>query len=259
MYAWRARRRARRAHRRCAQRDRAPCTPGARSAAAARGATAARRTTPALARGSALGANLRTRALVHGFPLAVAALNRAGLGPLQRRDLLGRAAPGRPARDGRGRRAPRARRRVRRLRPHPPRRAAARRRRERVDRRADGDGAARSGARLVNAGCWTYDSIFLTRDARREPLLAGHVRAVEDAGPPELRRLLLDRTHDELRRRGPALPSGARPGVKQVARHSHALAELQLEHAGRVALVLDQRIRARVRDAQLAPPAPCRR
>ena len=123
------RRRPRRAHRRRAQRHRHGAAPGARSAAAVTAATAARRSTAArrrrmLARGRRRAAQARWPG---AFPLAVAALNRAGLGPLRAEHLRRRAAPGGAARDGRGRRAPRPRRRPRGLRPHPPRRAAARR------------------------------------------------------------------------------------------------------------------------------------
>ena len=66
------------------------------------GASAARST-----RGRVLTANgsarpLRRRALAAAFPLAVAALNRAGLGPVARRPVGRRAAPRGAARDGRG-------------------------------------------------------------------------------------------------------------------------------------------------------------
>ena len=118
-------------------------------------------------RGDALGAELRTRALVGGFPLAVAALNRAGLGPL-RADIssgelrrAGLRAMGEvAARLGLGDA-------LRRLRPHPPRRAAARRRRRRVARRR----AARAWLSTPAAGPTT--SIFLTDNARREPYWPG--------------------------------------------------------------------------------------
>jgi hypothetical protein len=57
---------------------------------------------------------------------------------------------------------------------------------------------AASGARLVNVGSWTYDSIFLTAEPGESPYWPGTVALVDDDGPPVLRRLLLDRTHDEL-------------------------------------------------------------
>jgi hypothetical protein len=56
----------------------------------------------------------------------------------------------------------------------------------------------RTGARLVNAGCWTYDSIFLTPTPGESPYWPGTCVLVQDTGPPVLRRLLLDRSHAEL-------------------------------------------------------------
>jgi hypothetical protein len=130
---------------------------------------------------------LRMRALVAAFPLAVAALNRAGLGPL-RADVS----------SGELRRAGLA---------------------------AMGDVAARLGlgegyvvfghthragplpgdreeewraGRLVNAGCWIYAPVFLTSTPGESPYWPGTCVLVEDSGPPVLQRLLLDRTHAEL-------------------------------------------------------------
>ncbi len=84
-----------------------------------------------------LGRTLRRHALAGSFQLGVAALNRAGLGPLGT-DLssgelrrAGLRAMGEVA--ARLDLAPPTR--VRRLRPHPPRRPAAARRRKRVDAR----------------------------------------------------------------------------------------------------------------------------
>jgi hypothetical protein len=56
----------------------------------------------------------------------------------------------------------------------------------------------RGGARLVNSGCWTYDSIFLTPTPGESPYWPGTCVLVEDTGPPVLRRLLLGRSHTEL-------------------------------------------------------------
>jgi predicted phosphodiesterase len=151
------------------------------------------------ARGSArrrlasLAASARTRVLVHGFPLAVGALNRAGLGPLNAEissgELRGaglRAMGEVAARLGLGdahvifghthRSGPLA-----------------------GDDLAEWNHpAAGSEAKLVNVGCWTYDSIFLTATPGESPYWPGTCAIVEDEGPPVLRRLLLDRTHDEL-------------------------------------------------------------
>jgi Calcineurin-like phosphoesterase len=156
----------------------------------------------ARARLSAIGANLRTRALVHGFPLAVAALNRAGLGPLNAEVSAGELR-------GAGLRAM-GEVAVRldlgdayvvfghthRAGPLPGDDAG-----EWTDGRHAGSAttrSGRSGARLVNVGCWTYDSIFLTRERGESPYWPGTCALIGDAGPPELRRLLLDRGHDEL-------------------------------------------------------------
>jgi hypothetical protein len=66
---------------------------------------------------------------------------------------------------------------------------------------------ARSGARLINAGCWTYAPVFLTSTPGESPYWPGTCVLVGDSGPPELRRLLQDRTHAELR---PPAPRPAR-------------------------------------------------
>jgi hypothetical protein len=142
---------------------------------------------------TSLGAHLRTRAIVRGFPIAVAALNRAGIGPLNAKissgELRGaglRAMGEVAARLGLGdahvifghthRAGPLA-----------------------GDDLAEWDHpTAGSQARLMNVGCWTYDSIFLTATPGESPYWPGTCAIVEDEGPPELRRLLLDRTHDEL-------------------------------------------------------------
>jgi hypothetical protein len=170
------------------------------SAAASHNGTIGR----ARARRSALAARLRERAIVHGFPLAVAALNRAGLGPLKAEissgELRGaglRAMGEVASRLGLGdahvifghthRAGPLARDDLREWN-RPP---------------AVPGGAP--GARLVNVGCWTYDSIFLTATPGESPYWPGTIAVVGDDGPPELKRLLLDRAHAELAPRGRAL------------------------------------------------------
>ncbi len=57
----------------------------------------------------------------------------------------------------------------------------------------------RGGARLINSGCWTYDSIFLTPTPGESPYWPGTCVLVEDTGPPVHKRLLLDRSHAALR------------------------------------------------------------
>ncbi|HTA06101.1 MAG TPA: hypothetical protein VK774_07040, partial [Solirubrobacteraceae bacterium] len=145
---------------------------------------------------AALGSSARTRALVRAFPVAVAALNRAGIGPLRaeissaelrRAGLraMGEVAGRLGLNDGYvvfGH--------THRAGPLP-----------NDDPEEWGGGSAlvhRSSVRLVNVGCWTYDSIFLNAAAGESPYWPGTVALVEDTGPPRLERLLLDRTHDQL-------------------------------------------------------------
>jgi hypothetical protein len=151
-------------------------------------------------RRSSLARQLHMRALVAGFPVAVAALNRLGLGPL-RTDISSDAL----------------------------RAAGLRAMREVADRLKLGDayvvfghthragplpgdderdwhaGTVNAlegpGAKLINTGCWTYDSIFLTSKPGESPYWPGGCVLVEDSGPPVLMRLLQDRTHEELRPR----------------------------------------------------------
>jgi hypothetical protein len=167
--------------------------------------------TGARARLGAIAANLRTQALVRGFPLAVAALNRAGLGPLNAEvssgELRGaglRAMGEVSARLGLGEASARLGLgeayvifgHTHRAGPLPGDDASEWNGRAPSD--ADATQAPSSGARLVNVGCWTYDSIFLTRKRGESPYWPGTCALVGDSGPPELKRLLLDREHDEL-------------------------------------------------------------
>jgi hypothetical protein len=156
----------------------------------------------ARARVAVVAANLRTRVLVHGFPLAVAALNRAGLGPLNAEISSGelRGAGLRAMGEVAGRLglgdAYVVFGHTHRAGPLPGDDAY-----EWIGRRHAGAGTTGSehaGARLVNVGCWTYDAIFLTRKRGESPYWPGTCALIGDAGPPELRRLLLDREYDEL-------------------------------------------------------------
>jgi hypothetical protein len=135
---------------------------------------------------------LRNRALASGFPLVVAALNRAGIGPLQA-DISGPAL----------------------------RRAALSAMGEVVTRLGvDGPDAhvifghthrtgplpaddrsewrAPAGAQLHNCGCWTYDSYFLNGQPGGNPYWPGGAVLVDDDGPPMLKRLLSERSRAEL-------------------------------------------------------------
>jgi hypothetical protein len=144
---------------------------------------------------------IRRRALVAGFPLAVAALNRAGLGPL-RPDISGGEL----------------------------RRAGLRAMGEVADRMGLGDayvvfghthrigplgrddpGEWRSpaGARLLNTGSWVYASVFLDRSHDENPYWPGGAVLVEEQGPPQVVRLLQGYTLAQIKppRRRAAAPA----------------------------------------------------
>ena len=135
--------------------------------------------------------DLRLRALAGAFPFAIAALNRAGLGSYNAdisTDELRRAglrAMGEVAsRLGLGdahvifghthRRGP-----------------------------LSGDTPAEwlgpSGARLFNAGCWTYDNYFVRGGPGESPYWPGGAVLVDDDGPPELLRLLDGQSNEDLK------------------------------------------------------------
>ncbi|HST56846.1 MAG TPA: metallophosphoesterase [Solirubrobacteraceae bacterium] len=144
--------------------------------------------------GSTRVADLRARvlggAIKSGFPLAVSALNRLGLGQFKA-DISSDEL----------------------------RRAGLRAMGEVAERLALGDAyvifghthrtgplpsdreplwVSPAGARLMNTGCWTYDRHFLTRTAGESPYWPGGCVLVPEHGPPVLKRLLVERTHSEL-------------------------------------------------------------
>jgi UDP-2,3-diacylglucosamine pyrophosphatase LpxH len=133
---------------------------------------------------------LRGAAIAGAFPLAIAALNRAGVGPL-RVDIstselrrAGLSAMGEVAARlhlgdayvvfGHTHRAG----------PLP------------GDEQDEWRG--RDGARLVNTGSWTYSPIFLTAKPGESPYWPGVCVVVDDDGPPTVKRLLQDRTHAQI-------------------------------------------------------------
>jgi hypothetical protein len=176
---------------------------------------------------------LRTRALAGAFPLAVAALNRAGLGPLGA-DISGaelrraglRAMAEVAARLGMGEGYL--------VFGHTHRAGPLPGDRER-EWRGSAEDATRPGGpshehapksagrpelRLVNCGNWVYAPDFLTARAGESPYWPGACVLVEDAGAPVLKRLLQERTHSELApapRRRPERGRGARPAISRPA------------------------------------------
>jgi len=139
---------------------------------------------------SMLAQKLKRGALVGAFPLAVSALNRAGLGPVKpnismgelRRagvDAMGEVA----ARLGLGD--------VHVVFGHTHRAGPL------LGDDAQ-DWVGRGGARLINTGSWTYSSIFLTDRPGESPYWPGGCVVVEETGPPEYRCLLTDRSLAEL-------------------------------------------------------------
>ncbi|MGO9320447.1 MAG: metallophosphoesterase [Solirubrobacteraceae bacterium] len=139
---------------------------------------------------------LRRHAIAAAFSLAVAALNRAGIGPLRPDISMSEL-----------------------------RRAGLRAMGEVAARLDLGDAyvvfghthragplpgdapeewRGRGGARLVNAGSWTYASVFLRGAPGKSPYWPGTCVLVEDDGPPLIRRLLQDRAHEQIA--SPILP-----------------------------------------------------
>jgi hypothetical protein len=136
---------------------------------------------------------LRTLALGAGYAAAVAAINAAGIGPVDRD--LSPAALRRGYLRG-------FREVVRRL---------------NIDARHvlwghshrsgpwPGDDltewTAANGARIINAGSWVYQPHFLSGEPNASPYWPGTAIVVEDTGPPRVERLLGDRGHEDLRPR----------------------------------------------------------
>ncbi len=149
-------------------------------------------------RRASLTSRLRRRAIVHGFPVAVAALNRAGLGPLRAEVSSGELrGAGLRAMGEVAERLGLGENHVvfghtHRTGPLPGDDARE------WNRPASTPGGPR-GARLINAGCWTYDSIFLTETPGESPYWPGTCVLVEGSSPPTLERLLLDRSHAQLK------------------------------------------------------------
>ena len=136
------------------------------------------------------GRSLRRRAAVSAFPLVVAGLNRAGIGPLQSdvsMPALSRAGVRATAQAVAGLGVSAAHvifGHTHRAGPFPD------------DDEADWRTAA--GGRMINAGCWVYDRQFAGERPSESPYWPGTCVVLSDDGAPELRRLLGGRRRDEL-------------------------------------------------------------
>jgi hypothetical protein len=134
--------------------------------------------------------SLRRRAAVSVFPALVAALNRAGLGPLQsdvshaalsRAGLLATArvigglgvGPAHVIFGHTHRAGP-------------------------LPGEPEAHWRTAAGGRMINAGCWVYDRDFVGERPGEGPYWPGTAVVLSDQDPPELRRLLGSRGHREL-------------------------------------------------------------
>jgi hypothetical protein len=154
------------------------------------GAGASARAWVALAGGARHRRPVRTAALGAGYVAAVAALNRIGLGPIDR-DLSGAALRrgslrGISAVLGRlGVSAPYV------LFGHSHRSGP-------WPRDDAAEWTTSAGTRLLNTGSWVYQRHFLSDEPNASPYWPGTAVLLEDAEPPRLIRLLGERGHAEL-------------------------------------------------------------
>jgi hypothetical protein len=155
------------------------------------GAGASARAWVAMAGGGRHRRPLRAAVLGTGYVAAVAAINAAGLGPVDR-DLSGGAL----RRGGlRGMREA-----LRRLGVTAPHVIFGHTHRSGPWPRDDpAEWTAPAGSRLVNAGSWVYQSHFLSERPNASPYWPGTAVLVEEDGPPRLIRLLGERGHEALR------------------------------------------------------------
>ncbi len=125
---------------------------------------------------------VRQRAIAAGFPLAVAALNRAGLGPL-RADISGAAL-----RSGGLHAFGEVLRRLEVRAPH-----VVFGHTHRAGPLLSDDlreWQAPTGSRLLNSGCWVHEPAFLGSRPSKSPYRAGFSVAIEDQGSPRVANLL---------------------------------------------------------------------
>jgi hypothetical protein len=125
---------------------------------------------------------LRRRALLALFPLTIAALNRAGLGPV-RADISG-AELGRAGVRAMGEAVDRLAIGATHVLFGHTHRAGPR------DADAPGDWTTPGGVRLHNSGCWVYERQFLTASPYESPYWPGTAIRVDADGPPRALRVL---------------------------------------------------------------------
>jgi hypothetical protein len=136
------------------------------------------------------GSRVRTAGLRAGFAVAVAGLNRAGLGPL-RHDLSGASL-----RQGGLRGIGEV---LRRLGVEAPHVLWGHSHRSGPWPEDDpGEWTAPGGGRIHNTGSWVYQRHFLSEHPNETPYWPGTAIELLDDAPPRLRRLLGDRGHDVL-------------------------------------------------------------
>jgi hypothetical protein len=158
------------------------------------GASASVRARRALLGGGAEGggaAAARARALAAAFPLVIAALNRAGLGPL-RRDISGVALR---------RSSLEAMCQVVRLLGIGARHVIFGHTHRAGPLPGDdlAEWTAPGGVRLHNCGCWVFETYLMTSVDGGSPYWPGSCVVLDDEGPPRLEALLADRSAQELR------------------------------------------------------------
>jgi predicted phosphodiesterase len=139
---------------------------------------------------------VRRRAIVAAFPLAVAALNRAGIGPLRADvSMSGLRRAGLSAMGEVAARLDLGDAHVvfgHTHRPGP------------LPGDAPAEWRGRGGARLVNAGSWTYSRVFLRGAPGESPYWPGTCVLVDETGPPVVTRLLHGRPYAHIEPRVPA-------------------------------------------------------
>jgi hypothetical protein len=126
--------------------------------------------------------SLRRRLTALAFPAAVAALNRARIGPL--RPELSRTALRQAGLHGMGEVSGRLGVEAGVVIFGHTHRAGP------LPGDAPGEWATPAGTRLINSGCWVEEPSFVGRDPGRSPYRVGFAVWVDDAGPPELVNLL---------------------------------------------------------------------